>query len=90
MPDAQSQIDLLKELNSKLVTDIENDMIAQVWSKREKKKSQTRCIQIVKEILNEEPIIEYHPSFLNGLEIDTLLSKIPNCVRGTRCSTSAP
>ncbi|CAI2191601.1 15163_t:CDS:2, partial [Funneliformis geosporum] len=35
----------------------------------------TRCIQITKEILNEEPIIEYCPSFLNGLELDAFFQK---------------
>src|SRR5205809_4166353 len=38
-------------------------------------KFQTRCIQIAKEILNEEPIIKYHPPFLNGLELDTFFQK---------------
>ena len=45
---------------------------------REAKKNckfQTRCIQIAKEILNEEPIIEYHPPFLNGLELDAFFQK---------------
>ncbi|GBC26224.2 hypothetical protein GLOIN_2v229933 [Rhizophagus irregularis DAOM 181602=DAOM 197198] len=30
---------------------------------------ETRCIQIAKEILHEEPIIEYRPSFMQGLEL---------------------
>ena len=37
---------------------------------REAKKNckfQTRCIQIAKEILNEEPMIEYRPPFLNWM-----------------------
>ncbi|CAG8663455.1 21166_t:CDS:2 [Rhizophagus irregularis] len=34
-------------------------------------KFQTRCIQIAKEILNEE----YHPPFLNGLELDAFFQK---------------
>ncbi|CAB5155657.1 hypothetical protein GLOIN_2v1484053 [Rhizophagus irregularis DAOM 181602=DAOM 197198] len=34
-----------------------------------------RCIQIAKEILNEKPIIEYHPSFLDGLELDAFFQK---------------
>ncbi|RHZ75688.1 hypothetical protein Glove_212g120 [Diversispora epigaea] len=38
-------------------------------------KFQTKCIQIAKEILKEKPIIEYHPSFLNGLELDTFFQK---------------
>ncbi|PKK72665.1 hypothetical protein RhiirC2_848225 [Rhizophagus irregularis] len=36
---------------------------------------ETRCIQIAKEILNEEPIIEYRPPFLNGLELDAFFQK---------------
>src|SRR5438045_9002371 len=28
-----------------------------------------------KEILNEEPIIEYHPTFLNGLKLDAFFQK---------------
>ncbi|KAF0436885.1 uvr/rep helicase [Gigaspora margarita] len=35
----------------------------------------TRCIQIAKEILNEEPMIKYHPPFLNGLELDAFFQK---------------
>ncbi|CAG8650663.1 1806_t:CDS:1, partial [Diversispora eburnea] len=34
-----------------------------------------KCIQIAKEILNEEPIVEYRPSFLNGLELDAFFQK---------------
>ncbi|RGB25011.1 hypothetical protein C1646_724766, partial [Rhizophagus diaphanus] len=46
---------------------------------KKNRKFQTRCIQIAKEILNEEPIIEYHPSFLNGLKLDA------NIESGWRC-----
>ncbi|PKB92221.1 hypothetical protein RhiirA5_445534, partial [Rhizophagus irregularis] len=38
-------------------------------------KFQTRCIQIAKEILNEEPMIKYCPPFLNGLELDAFFQK---------------
>ncbi|CAB4419694.1 unnamed protein product [Rhizophagus irregularis] len=31
--------------------------------------------EIAKEILNEEPIIEYRPPFLNGLELDAFFQK---------------
>ncbi|CAH1768231.1 22594_t:CDS:1 [Entrophospora sp. SA101] len=51
--------------------------LEQDQAKRESKKNrkfQTRCIQIAKEILNE-PMIEYHPSFLNGLELDASFQK---------------
>ncbi|GBC10460.1 hypothetical protein RclHR1_09650002 [Rhizophagus clarus] len=52
--------------------------LEQNQTEREVKKNQkfqTRCIQIAKEILNEKPIIEYRPSFLNGLEIDAFFQK---------------
>ncbi|CAG8733469.1 31466_t:CDS:2 [Racocetra persica] len=52
--------------------------LEQDQAERESKKNrkfQTRCIQIAKEILNDEPIIEYHPSFLNGLELDAFFQK---------------
>src|SRR4051812_4137061 len=42
---------------------------------KKNRKFQTRCIQIAKEILNEEPIIEYRSSFLNGLELDAFFQK---------------
>src|SRR6266496_6021363 len=42
---------------------------------KKNRKFQTRCIQIAKEILNEEPIIKYHPPFLNGLELDAFFQK---------------
>ena len=38
-------------------------------------KFQTRYIQIAKEILNEEPMIEYRPPFLDGLELDAFFQK---------------
>ncbi|PKY60570.1 hypothetical protein RhiirA4_484422 [Rhizophagus irregularis] len=42
---------------------------------KKNRKFQTRCIQIAKEILNEEPIIKYRPPFLNGLELDAFFQK---------------
>jgi hypothetical protein len=42
---------------------------------KKNRKFQTRCIQIAKEILNEEPMIEYRPPFLNGLELDAFFQK---------------
>src|SRR5437764_15477182 len=57
----------LKELETRILK-LECDQ-----SERESKKNckfQNRCIQIAKEILNEEPIIEYCSLFLNGLELD--------------------
>src|ERR1051325_3558557 len=42
---------------------------------KKNRKFQTRCIQIVKEILNEEPMIEYRSPFLNRLELDAFFQK---------------
>ena len=42
---------------------------------KENRKFQNKCIQIAAEILNEEPVIEYCPSFLNGLEFDAFFQK---------------
>src|SRR5437763_16176501 len=42
---------------------------------KKNRKFQTRCIQIAKEILNDEPIIEYRPPFLNRLELDAFFQK---------------
>ena len=36
---------------------------------------QAILIQIAKEILNEVPIIKYHPPFLDGLELDAFFQK---------------
>ncbi|RGB35506.1 hypothetical protein C1646_759284 [Rhizophagus diaphanus] len=52
--------------------------LEQTWMERESKKNhkfQTRCIQIAKEILNEEPVVEYRPSFMQGLELDAFFQK---------------
>ena len=42
---------------------------------KKNRKFQTRCIQIAKEILHEELIIEYRPSFMQGLELDAFFQK---------------
>ena len=52
---------------------LEQDQAERVAKKN--RKFQTRCIQIAKEILNEESIIKYHPSFLNGLELNAFFQK---------------
>ena len=49
--------------------------LEQDQTEREAKKNWTRCIQIAKEILNEEPVVEYCPPFLNGLELDAFFQK---------------
>ncbi|CAI2199663.1 19730_t:CDS:2, partial [Funneliformis geosporum] len=43
---------------------------------QENHKFQTKCIQIAKEILNEEPMIEYRLSFMQGLELDAFFQNI--------------
>ncbi|CAG8734844.1 5241_t:CDS:1, partial [Dentiscutata erythropus] len=42
---------------------------------KKNRKFQAKCIQIAEEILNEKPIIEYCPPFLNGLELDAFFQK---------------
>ncbi|GBB84405.1 hypothetical protein RclHR1_00110038 [Rhizophagus clarus] len=52
--------------------------LEQAWTEREPKKNrkfQTRCIQIAKEVLNEQPVVEYRPSFMQGLELDAFFQK---------------
>ena len=52
--------------------------LEQAWTERESKKNrkfQTRCIQIAKEVLNKEPVVEYRPSFMQGLELDAFFQK---------------
>ncbi|CAH1758013.1 415_t:CDS:1 [Entrophospora sp. SA101] len=87
MADTHSIIDSLNERISKLekywidtaVEQTELKVRLRNWNRscylRKIRKFQTKCIQIAKEILNEEPIIEYRPSFLNGLELDAFFQK---------------
>jgi hypothetical protein len=56
----------LEELETRILK-LEQDQAERETKKN--RKFQTRCIQIAKDILNEEPIIEYHPP-LNGLELE--------------------
>ncbi|CAG8831392.1 18271_t:CDS:1, partial [Racocetra persica] len=42
---------------------------------KKNRKFQNKCIQIAMEILDEGPIIEYRPPFLNGLEFDAFFKK---------------
>jgi len=52
--------------------------LEQAWTERKYKKNrkfQTRCMQIAKEVLNEEPVVEYRPSFMQGLELDAFFQK---------------
>ena len=52
--------------------------LEQDQAEREAKKNrkfQTRCIQIAKKVLNKEPVVEYQPSFMQGLELDAFFQK---------------
>ena len=51
------------------------DKLEKESESKKNRKFQTRCIQIAKEILNEEPIIKYHSPFLNKLELDAFFQK---------------
>src|SRR3954471_19533838 len=62
----------LTELEA-IILKLEQDQVEREAKKN--RKFQTRCIQIAKEILNEEPIIEYRPPFLNRLELDAFFQK---------------
>ncbi|RIB01517.1 hypothetical protein C2G38_2050814 [Gigaspora rosea] len=42
---------------------------------KKNRKFQAKCIQIAEDILNEKPIIEYRPPFLNGMELDAFFQK---------------
>ena len=63
----------LKAEVAKLRRDI--DELKKESESKKNRKFQTRCIQMAKEILNEEPMIEYRPPFLNGLELDAFFQK---------------
>ncbi|RHZ49144.1 hypothetical protein Glove_529g27 [Diversispora epigaea] len=65
MADAQFRIDLSSERISKL-EDVDDDLLARI----KKLEDADNDLKIAMEILNEEPIIEYRPPFLNGLELD--------------------
>ena len=52
----------------KLEQDI-NELKKELKSKK-KRKFQEKCILIAQVLLGEEPIVEYRPSFMRGLELD--------------------
>ena len=56
----------LKAEVAKLRRDI--DELKKESESKKNRKFKTRCIQIAKEILNEEPMIKYQPLFLDRLE----------------------
>ena len=42
---------------------------------KKNRKFQEKCILIAQVLLGEEPIVEYRPPFLNGLELDAFFQK---------------
>ncbi|RIA92507.1 hypothetical protein C1645_845670 [Glomus cerebriforme] len=74
-----SEISSNENIFENILKDIFNKSIIEEYKKelecKKNRKFQTRCIQIAKEILNEESMIEYHPPFLNGLEFDAFFQK---------------
>ncbi|CAG8789192.1 13247_t:CDS:2 [Dentiscutata erythropus] len=78
----------LKTENTKLLTQIiekyaknkadrkksEYSHLVTVFDKKNRK-FQAKCVKIAVDILNEKPIIEYRPPFLNGLELDAFFQK---------------
>ncbi len=63
----------LEAENAELLKSLIEEYMKKLESKKNRK-FQT-SIQIAKEILNEEPITKYHPSFLNRLELDAFFQK---------------
>jgi hypothetical protein len=92
--DFEAHIIKLKHLSSE--QNAKNKSIIEEYKKelecKKNRKFQIRCIQIAKEILNEESIIEYRPPFLNGLELDAFFPKyrIPLKVQGPSIGFIAP
>ncbi|CAG8641179.1 7232_t:CDS:1, partial [Diversispora eburnea] len=63
----------LETRNAKIRPIIEE--FAKKSESKKNRKVQNKCIQIAKEILNEELLIEYRPPFLNGLELNAFFQK---------------
>ncbi|KAF0465229.1 uvr/rep helicase [Gigaspora margarita] len=42
---------------------------------KKNRKFQEKCILIAQILLNEEPIVEYRPSFMEGLELDAFFQR---------------
>ena len=64
------------ELRSRVVK-LEQDIVElkKELEAKENRKFQEKCILIAQVLLGEEPIVEYRPPFLNGLELDAFFQK---------------
>ncbi|RHZ54347.1 hypothetical protein Glove_428g94 [Diversispora epigaea] len=63
------EITELKELKQDI------DELKKELESKKNRKFQEKCILITQILFGEEPIIEYRPSFLNGLELDAFFQK---------------
>ena len=59
---------------AKLEQDI--DELKKELESKKKRKFQEKCILIAQVLLGEEPIVEYRPSFMRGLELDAFFQNI--------------
>ncbi|KAF0521367.1 uvr/rep helicase [Gigaspora margarita] len=74
--DEKARLEALRQSFAELearILKLEQDQLERETKKN--RKFQTKCIQIAKEILNEDPIIKYHSLFLNELELDAFFQK---------------
>src|ERR1044071_4930230 len=64
------------ELRSRVVK-LEQDIVElkKELESKKNRKFQEKCILIAQVLLGEEPIVEYRPPFLNGLELDAFFQK---------------
>ncbi|CAG8778383.1 17150_t:CDS:1 [Gigaspora margarita] len=79
----QSKIVILEEFNINLVNDnlwlrneIEKlkkdiDELKKELESKKNRKFQEKCILIAQVLIGEKPVVEYHPSFMEELELDT-------------------
>ncbi|CAG8645977.1 2829_t:CDS:10, partial [Dentiscutata erythropus] len=78
LPDGTDKIGRVESFSAltiaKLTVDQINYVISQIPDKPPTE-SIEKCILVAQILLNEEPIIEYRPSFLNGLELDAFFQK---------------
>ncbi|GBB95708.1 hypothetical protein RclHR1_00260013 [Rhizophagus clarus] len=74
---AQSRVDSLVYENIELKRAI--DDLTKELDLRKNRKSQDKCILIA---FDEDPLINYQPSFLQGLELDAFFQKYQNCIGG--------
>ncbi|CAG8781893.1 42648_t:CDS:1 [Gigaspora margarita] len=65
---------ILRPIIEEFAKKLEYSHLVTVFDKKNRK-FQAKCVQIAVDILNEKPIIEYRPPFLNGLELDAFFQK---------------